>query len=91
MIAAKNRFPLRKLDERRYELDVRGYVCPYPQLLAMRALNTLSQDDILEIVLDNPPSVRDIPPALEEKGYKVEIYRIESSTWKLVVRSKKET
>jgi len=77
------------MDENRYELDVRGLVCPYPQLIVTRILNTLSSGDTLEVILNNPPSVRDIPPALEEKGYRVSVSRLDGSTWKLVVQAKK--
>ncbi|NIM46465.1 MAG: hypothetical protein GTO54_12745, partial [Nitrososphaeria archaeon] len=59
------------MDEKRYSLDVRGGVCPYPQLLTTRTLSQLNTGDTLEVTLDNPPSVKDIPPALEKKGYKV--------------------
>jgi TusA-related sulfurtransferase len=89
MKSLKSKFQARKVDENRYELDVRGLVCPYPQLLVTRALNSLSSEDTLEVILNNPPSVRDIPPALEEKGYKVNVSRLDSSTWKIVVQAKK--
>lgn len=89
MVDAESKFSLRKIDEKRYALDARGFVCPYPQLLVMRALNALSSDEILEVTLDNPPSVRDIPPALEEKGYEVEVSRLKGSMWKLTIRTER--
>jgi TusA-related sulfurtransferase len=56
----------------------------------MRALGSLSSDEVLEVVLDNPPSVRDIPPVLKEKGYEVsETERVEKTMWKIVVQTKK--
>ncbi len=64
---------LQKIGERRYSIDVRGQVCPYPELLTLRALQNLSSGDVLEIILDNPPSVRDIPKTIERKGYKTPI------------------
>jgi TusA-related sulfurtransferase len=86
----EKKFNLQKIGEKRYSLDARGLVCPYPQLLAMRALGGLSSGDVLEVVLDNPPSVRDIPPALREKGHEVsDAERIEKGTWKIVVQTKK--
>lgn len=82
-----DRFKVEKVCEGLYRLDVRGLVCPYPQLLITRALSSLSQNDILEVVLDNPPSVRDIPPILEERGYKVNVLRLDSATWKMTILS----
>ena len=86
----EGKFELKKINEKCYSLDVRGLVCPYPQLLVTRSLNSLSQDDTLEVILDNPPSVRDIPPALKEKGYKVNVSRLDSSTWKITVKAGSE-
>jgi len=86
----EGKFRVRKVDEKHYELDVRGLTCPYPQLLVTRALSNLSSEDVLEVILDNPPSVKDIPPALEERGYNVlDVSRLDSSAWKIVVKPKK--
>jgi len=83
----EKRFNLQKTGEKRYSLDVRGQVCPYPQLLTLRALGSLSSGDILEVILDNPPSVRDIPPALKEKGYEVSnMSSVDRGTWKIVAQ-----
>lgn len=76
---------LQKIGKKLYSLDVRGFVCPYPQILTLRALNSLSSDSILEVILDNPPSVRDIPPVLKEKGYAVKASDVAKGTWKIVV------
>jgi TusA-related sulfurtransferase len=86
---AKNKYQLQKTAEGLYTLDIRGLTCPYPQLLVMRSLNKLSSEDLLEVILDNPPSVKDIPPALERKGYKIDQIVLGTSTWKLKVQAKK--
>jgi tRNA 2-thiouridine synthesizing protein A len=83
----ESRFKLQKTGARRYLLDVRGLVCPYPELLTTRALKSLSPGDTLEIVVDNPPSVRDVPITLKERGYKVEEpTTVEKGGWKLTVK-----
>jgi TusA-related sulfurtransferase len=56
----------------RYLLNVKRQTCPYPHLLTCRAIDALSPGDTLEVHLDNPPSVRDIPPALRSRGYDVD-------------------
>jgi len=86
----ESRFLPKKTDERRYQLDVRGFTCPYPQILVTRALSNLCAEDILEVTLDNPPSVRDIPPALEEKGYEVNVSRPDGSTWKIFIQARQQ-
>ncbi|MEM3437379.1 MAG: sulfurtransferase TusA family protein [Nitrososphaerales archaeon] len=85
---SKDRFKIEKISEGLYRLDVRGLVCPYPQLLVTRSLNNLSQKDLLEVILNNPPSVRDIPPILEERGYKVDVIRLDSTTWKMLIQKR---
>jgi len=54
--------------------------------LALRALQSLSSNDILEIVLDNPPSVRDIPATLAKRGYReIDVSQISKGMWKIIV------
>lgn len=79
------KFEVQKIGEKLFSLDVRGLVCPYPQILTLRTLSGLSSDSILEVILNNPPSVRDIPPVLKEKKYEVEVSHLSKGTWKIVV------
>jgi len=79
---------LKKVEIQRYELDVRGLVCPLPQVLVSKALKTISPEDFLDVFIDNPPSVRDIPLVLETGGYKTEVEKIDKITWKLCVQTR---
>lgn len=84
----KNR--LSKIDNENYAIDVRGFACPYPQILVMGALEELESGKILEVTLDNPPSAKDVPRALKQKGYEVkEITKVNTVTWKITVRNKR--
>jgi len=82
----KKGMELQKIGENRHSLDVRGMVCPYPQILTLRALNNISPESVLEVLLDNPPSVKDIPPVLKEKKYAVKVSVLDKGTWKIVVK-----
>jgi TusA-related sulfurtransferase len=87
MSSIKNRNMIQKTGEGKYFIDVTSLACPYPQLFALNALSEIPSGVELEVLLDNPPSVRDIPPALERKGYKVkDVSRIEGSYWKITVQ-----
>ncbi len=87
----EGKFNPQKIGEKRYALDVRGLTCPYPQVLVTRALDSLSPNNTLEVTLNNPPSVRDIPPALKDRGYEVsDVITIDSSTWKIIVQTQKQ-
>ena len=81
------RMDVQKIDEKRYCLDVRGYVCPYPELLTLRALQGLSPGDVLEVILDNPPSVKDVPITIEKRGYGApSVLNVDKETWKIIVQ-----
>lgn len=79
----------KKIGDKLYTIDVQELTCPYPQVLVTRALEKLSPNDTLEVVLNNPPSVRDIPPALKNRGYDVDdVVTLNQNTWKIIVHKK---
>ncbi len=87
MSGLKNRNMIQKTENGNFSIDVTGLACPYPQLFALNALTEVPSGAKLEVLLDNPPSVRDIPPALERKGYTViDVSRTEGSNWKITVQ-----
>ncbi|MEM3647754.1 MAG: sulfurtransferase TusA family protein [Thermoproteota archaeon] len=86
---SKDKLRIEKVEERLYRIDARGLVCPYPQLLIVRAISSLSPGDVLEVLVDNPPSVKDIPPILEERGHMVNVVQLDSVTWKMLVHIRK--
>ena len=49
-------------------LDVRGYVCPQPQLYTKKCLEKIASGDVLEIVFDNPSSEESIVSFIENSG-----------------------
>lgn len=66
---------------------MRGKVCPYPELLTLRAVQSLSAGDTLQVITDNPPTVRDVPITIEKRGYKVEEpISLEKGGWKLIIK-----
>jgi TusA-related sulfurtransferase len=82
-----NEINVQKIGERLYTIDVRGHVCPYPELLSLRAIQSLSTGDTLEVILDNAPSVRDIPITIEKRAYgKTDVKRVNNKTWKIIVQ-----
>ncbi len=54
-----------------YVLDVKGYVCPHPQLYMIKSLKELQPGNILEIVHDNPSSNDTIALICKKKGYTI--------------------
>jgi tRNA 2-thiouridine synthesizing protein A len=54
-----------KKSEGLYLLDVKGYVCPHPQLYTKKGLEKLKPGDVLELVFDNPSSGESIANMLD--------------------------
>jgi tRNA 2-thiouridine synthesizing protein A len=69
-----------------FELDVRGYVCPHPQLYTMKSLEKLKPGSILEVVFDNPSSNETITMACKKKGYKILERAAKNGIFKLKIR-----
>jgi len=57
-----------KTEEGRYLLNVKGYVCPHPQIYTKKALEKLSEGEILVLLFDNPSSGESIEQMLENDG-----------------------
>lgn len=67
-------------------IDVKGQVCPYPLIETRNALKELSANQILEVITDNEPSVRETIPLLcEKKGYPNEVTAV-NDYWRVLIR-----
>jgi TusA-related sulfurtransferase len=70
-------------------LDVRGEVCPYPDVKSMRKAKKMSSGQVLEILLDYPLSAEKIPRSMEKKGHEVlSVDKTGDSEWKILVKIK---
>ncbi len=69
----------------KYELDVRGYSCPHPQMYTKKALQKMCDGDELTLIFDNPSSGESIQAMLDNEGN--ELFEKEadngSFTWKI--------
>ena len=73
--------------EKRFILDVKGYSCPYPQFYVIKALAELKSGDILEVILDNQPSLAIVKQTAEKRGCTVlSTEKIEDNTWRIVIK-----
>jgi tRNA 2-thiouridine synthesizing protein A len=57
-----------KQSDGRYRLDVKGYVCPHPQLYTKKALARLKPGEVLEVQFDNPSSGESIATMCDNTG-----------------------
>jgi tRNA 2-thiouridine synthesizing protein A len=51
-----------------YSLDVKGYVCPHPQLYTKSALSKMKPGDMLKLHFDNPSSGESIASMCDRAG-----------------------
>ncbi|MEM3771762.1 MAG: sulfurtransferase TusA family protein [Candidatus Micrarchaeia archaeon] len=80
---------IKKFSNGKYLVDLKGLVCPYPVLFTKRALEKLKSGEILEIVIDNPPSLDTVLEAVKASGHEiVEVIEMEPSVWKISVRKR---
>lgn len=69
-------------------LDVLGRVCPYPLVLAKKAVEKLPSGGVLKILCDAPASAEDsIPRYCEKQGFKFESVKLEDKGyWELYIQ-----
>jgi tRNA 2-thiouridine synthesizing protein A len=68
-------------------LDLRGYVCPYPQLATLKELRNSPPGTIIEVITDNPPSCENVPSVARREGHEVlRVEEVERGVWRIVIR-----
>jgi tRNA 2-thiouridine synthesizing protein A len=68
------------------KLDVRGEICPYPQVKTIAALKKLNPGDHLEVLTDHPPTLDTVPAQAAWLGYVAEIEAVGTAEWCIVLR-----
>jgi TusA-related sulfurtransferase len=64
-------------------LDLRGVKCPLNWARAKVRLEQMNRHEVLELTLDDPRAVRDIPTAAEAEGYAVLECVGAAGTWRM--------
>jgi tRNA 2-thiouridine synthesizing protein A len=68
-------------------LDLRGYVCPYPQLATLKELRNSPPGTVIEVITDNPPSCENVPSVARREGHEVlGVEEVERGVWRIVIR-----
>jgi TusA-related sulfurtransferase len=66
-------------------LDLRGVPCPLSWARAKVHLETLARGDEIDLVLDDPSGVRDLPRAAESAGHHVVAVVSEAGAWRITI------
>ena len=69
----------------RSEIDLRGVPCPLNWAKAKVRLEALDRGQRLELRIDDPRSVRDLPRAAEAEGYAVLEVEESGDGWRIVI------
>lgn len=64
-------------------LDLRGIKCPLNWAHAKVRLEQMDRGEVLELLIDDPRGVRDIPRAAEAEGYAVIEVSPNGAVWRL--------
>ena len=70
-------------------VDLRGEVCPFTFVKTKVALEDIEPGEILEVIFDHEPAVRDVPRSVEAEGHRViAVEKIGEDEWRVVIRKK---
>ncbi len=67
-------------------LDVRGEQCPEPMRRAMEAMQRLSRDETLEVLVDYRPAVDTIRMAASSLGFQMDVFDTGPGEWRILLR-----
>ena len=70
-------------------LDVRGEVCPYPDVKTQKKVKSMKPGEILEVLIDYPLSAERIPRSMEKMGHKIlKLEKTGESEWRILIKIK---
>jgi len=75
-----------KISERHYQVDMRGWVCPYPKYAVESLVKKLAEGNRMDLIVDCPSATDDVPKVVKSVGCEVqEIIRIGNGEWQIVI------
>ena len=70
-------------------LDLRGEVCPYTFVKSKLIIEELELGELLEVIIDHAPAVKNVPRSMEMEGQEVvEVSQTKDNEWKILLRKK---
>ena len=70
-------------------LDVRGEVCPYPDVKTQKKVKKMKSGEVLEVLVDYPLSAERIPRSAEKQGHKVlKAEKTGTGEWRILIKIK---
>jgi TusA-related sulfurtransferase len=72
---------LKRIGEKTYELDLRGYVCPYPHMYMSQALPKLPKGSVRKATIYNQPSIGNTKSVAQKGGTRSISLNSRSGVW----------
>ncbi len=74
------------------KLDVRGEICPYPDIKTRKKLKQMQAGQVLEVLTDYPLSVERIPRNAEKEGHKIlKVEKIDGPVHRILIEAGSRT
>lgn len=75
-------------DSETLSIDLRGQSCPFPLISALKKLEEIETNGFgpakfLDILVDCPPSIENIPLQTGKRGYRSEVEETEANEWRI--------
>lgn len=70
------------IDNNHYQVDMRGWMCPYPKYAIELLLEKLPPASLMDLLVDCPAATKDVPEVVKSKGCSVrEVSSISDGEW----------
>ncbi|MBI4295386.1 MAG: sulfurtransferase TusA family protein [Chloroflexi bacterium] len=68
-------------------LDLRGTLCPLNFVYTKLRLEEMAEGEVLEIIIDDGESMRNVPRSLKQDGHRVlDVVKLEDGSYRLKIR-----
>ncbi len=72
-----------RIGENAFELDLRGWICPFPKYILEFILPKLNFGDRLDLLVDCPGAITDIPDDASKANCQTDVTQIGNGEWKI--------
>ena len=75
-----------KIGNNHYQVDMRGWVCPYPKYAVESLVKKLGDGYRMDLLVDCPSATDDVPKVAKAMGCEVpEVTQIGNGEWRVVI------
>lgn len=75
-----------RIDASHFQVDMRGWVCPYPKYAVEGLVGKLRAGSRLDLLVDCPSAATDVPRVVESMGCSVpEVARLGDGEWRITI------